>query len=139
MLDFNKLLHLHQEPGINVGKLVYLIESHAGAECVSQIPDAGGAGVLKLVLDMSLGIRILKVNDGIQTALPDFQSANGVLQGFLEVASDGHNLAYGLHLSGQTVIGLRELFKIKPGHLGDHIVQSGLEGSRGAISGNVIA
>jgi hypothetical protein len=46
-----------------------------------------------------------------------FEAAQRLLQRFLEIAPDGHDLADGLHLRGQTRIGLAEFSKAKRGTL----------------------
>ena len=56
--------------------------------------------------------------------------AHGLPKRLLEVPSQGHGLAHRLHRSGQRRIGARELLESEPRHLGDHIVDGGLEAGR---------
>jgi hypothetical protein len=74
-----------------------------------------------------------------ESVLAGLQAAQRLLQRLLEGAADGHDLAHRLHLGGQSRIGLRELLEIKPRHLGDHIVDGGLERGRRGAAGDLVA
>jgi hypothetical protein len=69
----------------------------------------------------------------------DFKAAQGLLQRFLEIAADGHDLAHGLHLRGQARIGSVELLEGETRHLGDHVVDRRLEGGRRGAAGDIVA
>ena len=58
----------------------------------------------------------------VQAELPVLQGADGLQKAFLKAAAHAHDLAGGLHLGGEPVLGIRELVKGEPGHFGDHIV-----------------
>jgi len=67
----------------------------------------------------------------------DFQSAETLLERFLEGAADRHHLPHRLHLRGQDRIGGGKLLEGEPGDLHHHVVQHRLEGG-GSGPGDVV-
>ncbi len=67
----------------------------------------------------------------------DVHRADGFLERFLEGAPDGHGLADGFHLGGEGLVGLGELLESPAGHLGDDVVDGGLEAGAGG-AGDVV-
>ena len=66
------------------------------------------------------------------------QRADGLLEGLVEVPSDRHRLADGLHLRAKRRIRRGKLFKREPRHLHDDIVQHRLEAG-GRVLRDVVA
>ena len=133
LFDIDKLLDLHQEPGINRGHLLDFLDRHADAECICHIEDALRTSFAQFVHNV-FAIR----RDRSQAVLARFQSSERLLQRFLESRADSHHLADRLHLRREAVICLRELFKGKARHLGDHVVDRRLKGSRRLAPRNVV-
>ena len=65
------------------------------------------------------------------------EASQGFAQRFGEVATDGHSLAYALHVRGQRGVGRGELLERESRHLDHDIVQSRLEAGR-RLLGDVV-
>jgi hypothetical protein len=50
-LELDDFLDLREEPGIDSGQPVHLLEREAALECVADVPDPLGAGLAELALD----------------------------------------------------------------------------------------
>ncbi len=69
----------------------------------------------------------------VEAGEPRLQAAQRLLQAFREAAPDRHRLAHRLHRRGQHRLGAGELLEGEARHLGDDVVDGGLErGRRGA-------
>ena len=66
----------------------------------------------------------------MQMIYADLQRPDSFQQAFLKGAPDTHDFAGSFHLGTQRIVGICELIKWKPGHLGDYIVQRRLKGCR---------
>ena len=88
--------------------------------------------------DAGQGVGGVQVNHGVEAGLAGLETTQGLVQGLLEVAADGHHFTHGLHLGGQTVVGAGELLEVEARHLGHHVVDGRLEGGRGATAGDVV-
>ena len=75
---------------------------------------------------------------GRQTVLTGFKTAQRLLERLLEGRPDRHHFTHGLHLRGETVIGLRELLKGKTRDLGDNVVNRRLKGRGRSAPGDVV-
>ena len=81
---------------------------------------------------LALGIdRVEPVDTGLQPT-------QRLLQRFLEGSADGHHFADRLHLRRQAVVGQRELLEGKARHLGNDVVDRGLERRRRRTAGDVV-
>ena len=78
------------------------------------------------------------MGDGGQTVLTGFQTTKRFLKRFLERGADGHHFTHGLHLRGEAIVGLRELFKGKTRHLRDNVVNGRFDGSRLGAARHVV-
>ena len=132
VLGLDDLADLIEEPRIDGGEFVELFVRHAGADAVGKEEDAFGAGhgdfVAKL---LDAGARF------VEAVVAGLQTAQGLLQGFLEGAADGHHLAHGLHLRREAVVGGRELLEAR--HLRDDVVDRRLEGGGREAAGDFVA
>ena len=136
----DQILDLHQVPGINLGVLEHVIHGVTGPERIADVPDAFGTGHVEFADQGFLGVLGAQVLQLLIEALgTHFQTAQGFLQGFLEGATDGHHLTHRFHLGGQAGVGLREFLEGKPGDLGDHVIDAGLERSRRDATGDFVA
>ena len=123
--DLHNLLDLHQKPGVYLGQRMHLLDAHALRKSITDVPDtvrARGAEFFFQHLAV-LGFLVHAVD-------AHFQAAQGFLEGLLEGAAHGHDLAHRLHLRGQARVGLRELLEGKARDLGDHVVDRRLKGRR---------
>ena len=139
LLILDQVLDLHQEPGVDLGQLEDTLDTHARTEGITDIPDALGTGHGQLARQSSGSITVVQVQLRIKPAGAHFQPAQGLLQGLLERPADGHDLAHGLHLSGQTGVGVGEFLEGETRDLGHHVVDGRLEGGRGTTAGDVVA
>src|SRR5690606_38642362 len=134
----DQIFDLYQEPLIDTGQVEDFGDALAGTEGIGHVPDALGAGHGQFAAQGALGFRIVEVELRIETGNTDFQTAQGFLHRFLEGATDGHDLAHGLHLGGQTGIGFRDFLEGETRDLGHHVVDGRLEGRRGTTAGDVV-
>ncbi len=72
-----------------------------------------------------------------QARMAFLQAPQGLLQGFLEAAAQGHHLPHALHLGAEHRLRLGELLEGEAGHLHHHIVEHRLEGGLGAARDGV--
>jgi len=138
-LDLNQLLYLHQEPGIDLGDIEHLLPAHPGAEGIGQIPDALGTRLPEFMPQGGGQLIGLQIDDLIQTTLPGFQPAQGLLKRFLKGTADGHHLAHRFHLGGETIGRLGKLLEGEAGDLGHYVVDGRLERGRGGAAGDLVA
>ena len=132
-LGVDDLLDLRQEPAIDPRVVMNLLERHADAESIGDVPQALGAGVRQLVGD---GIRVHRLQ--VEAVDAGLQPAQRFLQRFLECAADRHHLADRFHLRGQPVVGLREFLEGEARHLGDDIIDGRLERRRRRSARDVV-
>src|SRR5262249_48560555 len=94
----NLPFHLHdlgdlaQEPRIDRGELINLLDAHADAEGVADGEDALGARRAEVFDDV-----IAVVAARLEAADADLERAQPLLQRLVEGAADGHRLAHRLH------------------------------------------
>jgi hypothetical protein len=135
---WRRVLDLHQEPGVDAGVFVDLLDAHARTEGVGEVPDPLGPGLRSSAMSSSVG-SVTPSARCDSSPWSRLQAAQGLLQRFLEIAADGHDLAHGLHLRGQARIGGVELLEGEARDLGDHVVDARLEGRRRGSAGDVVA
>jgi hypothetical protein len=107
------------------------------ADGVGEVPDPLGPGLISSAMQLVGRLRSGQMR--FESHGAGLQAAQGLLQRFLEIAADGHDLADGLHLRGQARIGSVELLEGETRHLGDHVVDRRLEGRRRGTAGDVVA
>ena len=136
--DLHQFLDLHQEPRVDAGQVVKMLDRVAEPECLRDEPQPPRPGHAQGLLEHGMRVRVAAVEDFVKAIGADFQAAQGFLQRFLEGAANGHHLTDRFHLGGQTRIGLGEFLEIEARHLGDHIVDAWLEGGRRAPTGDFV-
>ena len=67
-----------------------------------------------------------------------FQGAHGLEHALFQGLADGHDLAGGHHLGAQVVLRAYEFVEGEAGHLGDDIVEAGLQGGGTAAYGDLV-
>src|SRR5690606_29705376 len=132
--DVDDFLDLRQEPGVDAGDVVDFVEGEPLREGVAHVPDALGARFAQFDLELFAVGGFL-----VQAVNADLKAAQGFLERFFERPADGHDFAHRLHLGGQAGVGLREFLEGKTRHLGDHVVDGGLERGRRGAAGDLVA
>ncbi len=138
MLFGDQIGDLHQEPAVDLGDVEDVVHAQAAAEGVADNPDTLRARRRQKLSDALGGVRRVQIDLGIEAHGIGFQPAHRLLQGFLQVAADGHHLAHGFHLRGEHRIGGGELLEVEARNLGDHVIDGRLEGGRGGTAGDLV-
>ena len=133
-LNLHDVFNLYQEPRVNFGEVENLIHTEAHGKGIAHIPNAVGSWLAQFFFKHFAVLGFF-----IQTINTHFQTAQGFLEGLLEGAAHGHDLAHRLHLSGEAAVGSREFFESETGNLGDHVIDTGLETGRCGTTGNFVA
>mmetsp|Transcript_103902 Transcript_103902/g.294061 ORF Transcript_103902/g.294061 Transcript_103902/m.294061 type:complete len:331 (+) Transcript_103902:2757-3749(+) len=145
VLDGVDVHELRQEPAVDAGQGVDLLDVHAQLEGLRDRPHArrrrphqlrpgrlvrGGlvAAVGQLQVE-ALGVEAL-------AGLVDH--AERLLDGLLEGAPDGHHLSYALHAAANLLVHRRELAQVPAGDLRHDVVEAGFEAGGGAL-GDAVA
>ena len=123
------ILDLVQEEHVDLGGAVDVAQVAAPAHQLGDGEEPVVLGDLDIAHQVGGGLLVeLLVVDVVDA---DLQTADALQEGLLHGAADGHDLAGGLHLGGQAVVGGGELVEGEAGQLGDDIVDAGLEGGGG--------
>ena len=137
-LEVDDLLDLREEPRVDLRVAVQLLERHADAERIGDVPEPLAARIRELV-----GDRVRVDSLQVEAVDADLEAAQRLLQRFLERAADRHHFADRLHLRGQPVVGLLELLEREARHLGDDVIDRRLERRRHEVAvvgaGDVVA
>ena len=119
---------------------MHFVQREAGTERVADVPQPLRARRRQfLAYARARRLAVIVTDHRIEAVAAGFEAAQGLVQGFLEIAADRHRLADRLHLRGQSRIRLREFFEGETRHLGDHVVDRGLERGRRHAAGDVVA
>mmetsp|Transcript_71718 Transcript_71718/g.154842 ORF Transcript_71718/g.154842 Transcript_71718/m.154842 type:complete len:1117 (-) Transcript_71718:111-3461(-) len=142
------VMELREEPAVDGGVLVDVLHAHAELEGLRDGPDADG-GRLRELLDRGQLLGGLVLRDaavhqlavealGVEAGAALVHHAEGLLDDLLEGAADGHDLPDALHAGAHCGVHGGELAEVPAGHLGDDVVEGGLEAGRGAL-GDAVA
>ena len=112
-----------------------LLIGNALADGFRNQPDTAVVHHMKLIQDFLSG-KICKII-GHEAVHVLFQGTDGFHQSALEIIADGHDLAGGLHLGGQSTLCADKFIEGQTGHLHNTVVQHGLKAGLG-LSGNGI-
>ena len=126
------LLHLLEEPGVDGGQLVNLVDGVALRQREADVAEAVGRGRDELLGDQRR-VELLGAE-----GLAGFEAAHALPERLLEGAADGHDFAHGLHLRAERGVGAGEFLEGPLGDLGDHVVDGRLEAG-GRLAGDVVA
>ena len=135
LLDGDHVAQAVDEPDVDAGELGDFLGLEAAAQGLGHVVDAVLGGHRDVVAELRLVEGVLAVAAQAHAAV--LEGAHGLAQRLLEGAADGHDLAHGLHASGEHVVGALELLEGEARHLGDHVVDRGLEACRGGL-GDVV-
>ncbi|MOA05955.1 hypothetical protein D3C78_1255680 [compost metagenome] len=76
----HQLFNLHQEPAVYVSQVEDAVNGQAGAEGVSDVPDAVRTGVFQLTTDFGQCFRVIQAHFRVKTGGAHFQPAQCFLQ-----------------------------------------------------------
>ena len=137
---FHDCPQLPQEPRIDLGDVVDLLDRHAEPEGLRaaqepvrrRAPEGGADGVLVVAL--------AEAGDGhlVEAGEPGLEAAQRLLQRLGEGAADRHDFADRLHRGGQDRLGPGKLLEGEARYLGDDIVDGRLERGRCRAAGDVV-
>jgi hypothetical protein len=130
-----------QEPRVDTGVLMHLLDSHPRLEGVADVKHPLGVRGGELPLDLierGLIVRTPQVvSPAPEAKVANLQAADRLLQRFLEGPPDRHRFADRLHLHRQNGVGLGKFFKRPARELRDDIVDRWLEAGQ-RLAGNVV-
>ena len=129
--DVHQLL---QEPAIYLGQLVYLVYGVAGTEGFRDDENTFIGRLAQGLVDVG-DDQLLVLHEAVHSLA---NHAQALLDGFLEGAADGHDLAHGLHRRAQLLVHTVELAEVPARYLAHHVVQRGLEEGRGGLGHGVL-
>ena len=116
-----------------MGQCMHFIQRKAVLECITNEPDALRPGFAKFTLQLfSVSCPLIHSIDTY------FKTAQGLLEGFLEGTTDGHDFADRLHLRGQPRISRREFLESETRDLGHHVIDRRLKRCRRFASSNIV-
>ena len=134
-LCLHDILDAEEEPLIDAGALVQVLDRPATAQRLCNIEDAIRRGARDEVLEVLLVVGRLAVSAEAHMTL--LEGAGGLLERFFERGADGHDLAHGLHAGRQGLRGSLELLEGEARDLHDAVVDRRLEAGRGG-TGDII-
>ena len=128
----HQLLHLLDEPGLDLGDIVDLLHGSAGAQGLvhDEVALAGGGDQHVQQLVLGQAVENLHV---AQTVASVLQGTDGLLEGLLIGLADGHDLTDGPHLGAKLVLNALELLEGEAGELDDDVIAVGLVLVQGAV------
>ena len=135
--DLVDQLDLVEEPRVDPGRVVDLLDGQPPAQCLLDEDDAPVGGSLGLQEECLRGRRFGALAVPVEGRPLLLDRAQRLLEGLGEVASDGHRLPDRLHRGGEGVVGERELLKGESRHLDDDVVDGRLE-TRRRLFGDVV-
>ena len=129
-----------QEVAVNFSDFVQLLDAPLAAQCFVQHEDAFGAWAGDFLGErfVVVFLELFTLGAGSESAEPCFEGTEGLLHGLLEVRTDGHRFAHGLHLGAERRICLRELFEGEARNLYHNVVKRRFKAARGRLR-NVVA
>ncbi len=125
-LFVDDLLDVPQEPRIVVGDRVDLLDREALAEGLADDEDAVGR-LLGERRGHLVAAHAFEREHAVEAVEPGLEPAQRLLQAFLEVAADRHDLADRLHRGRQLGLGALELLEREARDLGDDVIDRRLE------------
>lgn len=128
LVDVANVLELVQVPLGDLGQVVDSV--NRVIEVQHGVSDREQSSVI--VVGQS-GVDILGLPVGSETVVPRIDLSNGLLQGFLESSTDGHDFTDRLHGGSDGSLDVLELGQIPLGDLGHDVVQGRLEAGRGRL------
>ncbi len=140
-LHLDDVAQVAQEPGVDLRAPVDLLEAHTAPERLGDGPGTTRPRLIDLPPESRHPLLTLGHGRRLEARVTDLQGAQRLLKALLEGPTDGHHLAHRFHLGGEEVIGAGKFLEGEARHLGDHVVDAGLEAGRrltGDVIGNLV-
>ena len=129
LLHLGQLLQLGEEPLVNHGDAVDLIQGDAPLDGLVHHKNPLVVAVVEQPMDFLIGVGSqLGHGEGVQLQL---NGADRLHHGLLEIDADGHHLAGGLHLGAQGALAVDKFIKGPFGEFDHQIVDSGFKAGVG--------
>ena len=129
--DVHQLL---QEPAVNLGELVNLVDGVAGTHSLGDDEDALVGRLAQCLVNIG-NLQLLVVNEAVHALT---NHAETLLDNLLEGATDRHHLTYGLHGRTNLAVYATELTEVPTRYLTYNIVDGGLEERGGNLGYRVL-
>ena len=131
-LEVDDAAQLAQEPRVDLGQVEDLLLGQAREHRVADEERTFGirAGEARADLSEVGEGGVAELTAAAEAPGADLEGAEGLLEGFLERAPDGHRLADGLHRGGEGGVGADELLEREARDLRDDVVDGRLEAGR---------
>jgi hypothetical protein len=132
LVHLDNVLELVQEPLVNLGEVVQLVNS------VTEVEHGVGDGEESAVVVLSQGSsHVLGFPVGVEAREIGVDLTNSLLEGLLESSADGHDFADRLHGRTDVTLNMLELGQIPLGDLGDNVIERRLEAGGGRLGNSV--
>ena len=127
-------VELLEEPAVDFGEFVDLVDGVAGGKCLFNHEDALVGRFAEGSVDI-VYLEFLVVDEAVH-ALADH--AEALLDDLLEGAADGHHFAHGLHGGAELAVYAAELAEVPAGYFAHHVVECGFEEGRGGLGDGIL-
>ena len=136
MLQVDNVLQALQEPDVNLRQLLDAFHGIAFFQRLGDSEDTQVCGVGQLVVEV-FEAGVVVAHEAVHALA---NHAQAFLYHFLERASDGHNLAHGLHGGTNQAADAGKLGQVPAGNLANHVVQAWCHvgGTGGAHLANLV-
>lgn len=132
LVHLDNVLKLVQEPLVNLGEVVQLVNG------VAEVEHGVGNGEESAVIVLSQGsCHVLGFPVGVKAREVGVHLTDSLLQGLLKGSADGHDFADRLHGRADVALNMLELGQIPLGDLGDDVVERRLEAGGGGLGDGV--
>ena len=121
LLHADDVLHLFEEPDIDLRNLVDMLHRHAAAKRFRHDEGALGVDAVQPGFQLVVGQRFQR--RGHETVLAHLQRAHSLEQRVFEIRADGHDFARRFHLRADVLIGIDEFIKRPAREFEHHVIQ----------------
>ena len=135
-LHLDQLVQLAQEPSVDLGDVVDLVDRDAALERLEDDEDAFVVDVVQLLGKLSVAVGGELV--AVESVVRDLRASDRLHDRLFERRADRHDLARRLHLSTQLAAGVEELVERPLGELDDDIVDGRLKACVGVARDRVL-
>ena len=129
LVDVDDVFQLFQEPLVNLGEFVYLVDGIAFVHGFRDDEHAFVCGFAQCCIDV-VDLQFLVFNKAVHTLSNHAQS---LLDGLFEGATDGHYLANRLHRRAKFLVYAAKFAQVPTWYLADNVVEGGFEECAGGL------
>ena len=127
-------VELLQEPAVNLGEVVYLVDGITRGKGFLDDKDALVGGLTQGGIHV-VNLEFLVINEAVHALA---YHAQAFLNDFLEGAAYGHNLAHRLHAATEFAVYATELAEVPAGNFADYVVERRFEEGAGGLGHRVL-